>query len=446
MLIFLQLKGKWNGKAYAFPQSQIRMLWNGRLAQAKGSTSTTETVPTGPWAGQVPSILQLFGQAQQLYNQGPPQYYPGNTVAPPSDITTATQTQGGQIAADQSVNNGAMQTLLGSAQSAGSNPVSSVGNASIPAILQGIYGSLGARISSGGQNAINAATGASPTQITAPQAVAGGPNLGAELQSSLQGGSLNPYLGQLISTGLRGQNQQFQENVLPGIRSEASAAGQVGGTRQGIAEGIAGRGLADAQGDLITRLLSSDYEAGRAERGNALGLTLQGQLADQGNSLEAQRLQEAIRQGTVGQGLQGAQLEGNLALGQGNLGVQGAQVGGNLLSSGNSQAIQQLLGSLGLLPNIQNSQLQQVGFGNQLGLQQQAQSQAGIDADLEKFFYNEYAPYNALAQFQNFIAGQYGSSVGTGSGYIYPGTYPGTQPGVQPQQYGVSAPNRATAY
>ncbi len=425
MLVYLQLKGRWDGKSYRFGGSQIRMLWHGKIAEGKGSTQTTQTVPTGPWGGQIPEIQKLFSGANQLLDQGPPQYYPGQTVADPSQITTDTQNQGAAIASNQGVNNAALMSLLGTSFGAGNNPVSQVGGAAIPSILQGLFGANNAGISTGAQNAINTATSATPNTITAPQAVAGGPNVGAELQSSLQGGSLNPYLSQLISTGLRGQNQQFQENVLPGIRSEASAAGQVGGSRQGIAEGIASRGLADAQGDLITRLLSSDYEAARTERGNALGLSLQGQLADQGNQLETQRLNEAIRQATVGQGLQGAQLEGNLALGQGNLGVQGAQVGGNILSSGNQQAIQAYLGSLGLIPNIQNSQLQQVGFANQLGLQQQGQSQAQIDADLEKFFYNEYAPYNALAQFQNFISGSYGSSVGN-----YQPSYP--RPFVQP--------------
>jgi len=52
---------------------------------AKGSqTSTTATefsAESGPWAPQVPYILGGFDRAKQLYEQGPPDYYPGETLA-----------------------------------------------------------------------------------------------------------------------------------------------------------------------------------------------------------------------------------------------------------------------------------------------------------------------------------------------------------------------------
>ena len=46
------------------------------------STSATEfSSETGPWSPQVPHILTGFDQARKLYEQGVPDYYPGETLA-----------------------------------------------------------------------------------------------------------------------------------------------------------------------------------------------------------------------------------------------------------------------------------------------------------------------------------------------------------------------------
>lgn len=46
------------------------------------STSATDfSSETGPWSPQVPYILGGFQKAKELYEQGPPDYYPGETLA-----------------------------------------------------------------------------------------------------------------------------------------------------------------------------------------------------------------------------------------------------------------------------------------------------------------------------------------------------------------------------
>lgn len=51
-----------------------------------GETKSTQKVNTstdmGPWKEQQPFLAQQFGEAQRLYGQGAPQYFPGSTVAP----------------------------------------------------------------------------------------------------------------------------------------------------------------------------------------------------------------------------------------------------------------------------------------------------------------------------------------------------------------------------
>lgn len=44
-----------------------------------GNTTTTQT--SSPWAGQVPYLQQQFGQAQNLFNNYTPQFFPQSTVA-----------------------------------------------------------------------------------------------------------------------------------------------------------------------------------------------------------------------------------------------------------------------------------------------------------------------------------------------------------------------------
>lgn len=46
-----------------------------------------ENINTGPWGPQQPYIQQMFGEAQRLYNQGPQQYFPGQTYVDPSAYT-----------------------------------------------------------------------------------------------------------------------------------------------------------------------------------------------------------------------------------------------------------------------------------------------------------------------------------------------------------------------
>lgn len=419
MLVLLQLRGKWDGKKYHFSKDQTRLIWRGPVALAKGGSSTTETVPTGPWGPQQQYITGLFGEAGRLYNQGPPQYYPGSTVAQTPQSVTQSQQMGQQfVQGQQGVNQTAINAALQGAMGAGGNPTAMAGAQLNPAVMRAIYGTVntpnvGTATQPGAISAINRATTAPVTQIQGPQSALAG-QYGQELTTSLAGGGMNPYLDQLINTGLRQTNQQFQENVIPGIRGEASQAGQVGGTRQGIAEGIAGRGLVDAQQDMITRLLSADYEAGRQERGQALQQLGATNQFDISTGLQAQQLQEAVRQASVAQALQGAQVGQAIGTTQQGLGLQGAQIGAGLTQAGTQSGIQQYLGALGLLPTLQGSQMNQIGFGNTLGLQELGLNQARTDADVERFFFNEFAPYNALAQYQNFIAGPYGSSVDTG--------------------------------
>jgi hypothetical protein len=55
---------------------------------SKGGGGGTNTVQKAdPWVGQQPYLTDIYGESQRLYQQGPMQFFPGQTYASPSDRT-----------------------------------------------------------------------------------------------------------------------------------------------------------------------------------------------------------------------------------------------------------------------------------------------------------------------------------------------------------------------
>ena len=57
------------------------------MSGGKGGGDTTTTQKADPWSGQQPYLKFGFNQAQNLYNSGGPQFYPGRTYVPFSGQT-----------------------------------------------------------------------------------------------------------------------------------------------------------------------------------------------------------------------------------------------------------------------------------------------------------------------------------------------------------------------
>jgi hypothetical protein len=51
------------------------------MSKGGGGGTTTQVQKADPWAGQQPYLTDLYRQAQQLYQQGPQQFFPGRTYA-----------------------------------------------------------------------------------------------------------------------------------------------------------------------------------------------------------------------------------------------------------------------------------------------------------------------------------------------------------------------------
>lgn len=435
MRIVKNLVARWSEKLkrYVIEEAQV-FEHSGPVAYAfGGGGGGGEVVPTGPFGPQIPFVMALFQEAAKLFQQGPPQFPQFNTVAQPGqDLLQSQQNIGDIVAGNQGTSQTAIDTALGAATSAGQNPVSNVANPLGGNLQQGLLQLLqggsnplvqaGARTLPGAAGAINTATagaqGAQPgfDPSGAPQLGPAGIDINPTLQANLGGSGLNPFIADTVSAATRGLVNNFQRNVIPSIGDAAGQAGQAGGTRQGIAEGIAAGDLQQNVTDITAQLFAQGFDRNIGVQQNALAQIggaqgLQGQFG-----LAAGGLNEQIRNAILGQALQGADLSQTglgtgLGLGQSSLSTGTSQIG-NLLQAGNAQGLSQLFGGLGLLPGLQGSQLAQQGALNQSGLQQLGLDQTNIDADIQRFFFNEFAPFNALAQFQNFIGGSFGSSVG----------------------------------
>lgn len=123
-----------------------------------------------------------------------------------------------------------------------------------------------------------------PTQTSAQNMVlsrVAGMNNGADegmnasnfaLSGDILNPNSNPGLRGTIDAATRPLFQNLTESVLPSIRGEANTLGNIGSSRQGIAEGIASRGTMDAAGDAASKIGFSGYQSGLDAQMRALGL------------------------------------------------------------------------------------------------------------------------------------------------------------------------------
>lgn len=99
----------------------------------------------------------------------------------------------------------------------------------------------------------------------------------------------NPALQGFLEAAIRPVERQLTEGLLPAIRGGAQGAGQVGSSRQGIAEGLAiGRGQ-ETTGDITSRIINQAFQTGQESlaRGFALAPTVFGLGTAPANIMEA---------------------------------------------------------------------------------------------------------------------------------------------------------------
>ena len=140
-------------------------------------------------------------------------------------------------------------------------------------------------------------------------------------------------------------------------------------------------------------------------QGLGSGQDLQAQLANQQQGMNAQQMREQSRQFGAGQGMTAAQQRAQYGLAGQQAGEQSRQFGANMglqgLQSGMQAAGQ--LGSLG--QNRYAQQTGNIGLQNQLGAQQQAQSQRYIDQMIQNYGTAQQYPQQQLAFMSGLLRG-----------------------------------------
>lgn len=170
----------------------------------------------------------------------------------------------------------------------------------------------------------------------------------------------NPYLASYMQAADRPLQQNLNENIIPQTRLGSINAGQAGSSRAGIAEGLAGGRTQQAIGDTNAKIASDAYNQGLNTYSNTLNLLPQ--LSGQELAMGGQNLQ-------------------SLAIPQFQAGVE-----------------QQF----GTMPGeIQSA----------LGTNQRQFDQSNIDAQRQKFEFQQLAPWLLLSLFQGATSGNFGGTV-----------------------------------
>jgi hypothetical protein len=222
----------------------------------------------------------------------------------------------------------------------------------------------------------------------------------------------NKFLDGMYGAAARRVTDTFNESILPGIASDFAGSGGIGGSRQGIAEGLAAKEATQALTDLANNMYGDAYNLGFGAMSDLVGNQQMGDInrfaqnADmqQGANLNnANWAQQAASQGSAQAYGASGQNAANWLTGQGNiLGALQSNQGADLAAQTSNTAY----GQASDFAN-QNA-LNQAGQWNAGNLTQNSQFNTGLGADIaaqNTLIGNQTDQFNAnnnmTAQMQN---------------------------------------------
>ena len=346
--------------------------WNTELMELLKRAETQSKKGYTPYTGQ--TVAGLTPQQQTAFQQA---------------SSSAGNWQPELNRAGQLIGQSASNPLWGQAQKAVQNAagmdLAGIGSGLYGQAQQGIQGAMGMDL---------AGTG-SPLYGQAANMFSGS----GQFDPNQVGQYLNPYLSGVVGEIGRLGNEQFQNQVIPGLTSAFSSLGQHGSARQAMM-------MSDAAAKNQREVLGQQATALNTGYTNAMGDYLnwdkQRQESAQGLAeLGGQMYNQALGQANVG--LLGSQALADLGaqqytqgLGQANLGLQAGQSLGSLA---NQQSGAQLAAGTGLGNLAQARQQLSIGDYGQLlnaGTLQQQQNQAVLDAKREKWDEKQKYPWERL--------------------------------------------------
>lgn len=290
-------------------------------------------------------LLQMAMPGLRSYANTTPQYYPGSTVAPMNETQNA-----------------AVGGLTQSAYNLGNNASMYTGEAlrqanAIPSTLQWTPANLVEANANINYNV--------PGRIDNP------------FQYNFWNRDFNPALNDAIKAIQRPLAEQYAESVLPNIRGGARLTGGIGGSRQGVAEGLASGRFAQAAEDAASKAALSTY-----------GQNLQAALDRYNQNLAAQE----------------ARYRTNIASED-----QRYATNRQLEAQRYAQNYDTWLKSLGMTPELGNAMIQQgmVGPATQFGMGNYlyGMDQARLSDEVARYNYNQMAPFLAAKDIAGIAQG-----------------------------------------
>lgn len=347
-----------------------------------GGTSQTTTVQE--LSPEQRALIEPVIPIAKDYLKNPPSMYPGSSIAGFNPMQ--------QMAQQMTMN--AAQGMTGV-------------TGKIPQQLQALMGGWGGTAQTAGQQgqagqqqmqqilqAIGGAAGQVKPQInqTLQQgAQQTAPGLGFLTSGDVLSPGSNPALQGAIEAASRPVVENFQRNVLPSITQEGIASGGYGGTRQGIAEGIAGQALNRQVGDIASTLSNQNYQSGLQAMLGGLNTS----VAQTGQQVSGQLGAQGAQNQLLGQLISG-NLGGQQAA-QGWLGQQQAGLGG----------AQSLLGQQG---DILKQTLMPGQAVEAVGTQQQMMEQAKLSERVQRYINEQMIPFSAAQDVAAMAFGMPGGS------------------------------------
>lgn len=358
-----------------------------------GGGGTTTVQKADPWSGQQPYLIDIFKQAQNLYNSGQmaPDYFAGNTVADQSQWTQqANQMQADRaLAGDAGVNSAqnAMMNITSGNALAGNTGLSTLeqlagqnfnaGNAGLDMTLN----AGNAALNNAGLNQMNALAGQDMN--------AGNAGLSALEQMT---NAVNPYSSALLNDAMGQAGAQ--------IDSGFSGAGRYG-------SGAHENAKADAMADLTSKFYSDAYNQQMQAANAASQSYLSGAGLNSQNAQAAGNLYNSALQTQLGAG----QAAGNLYNAGYGLQADIAGQAGGLYNSG----IDTQISGAGMSQELANQAYKDAEMLSQAGANKDAYNQALIDANIDRWNYDQQKALEALSRYNQLIQGTYGgTSTSTG--------------------------------
>lgn len=395
---------------------------------ASGSSSESKS---GPWKGQQPFLTDVFQQAQGLYRQGVPEYYPGKTYVDfnPIQESSMDRTINRSYGAphEASVANWMTGTLSGADPNL--NPAISAGNVAAENALAGHYGLKWHRDKSKGmkytrdfiadqtQPWSDAARGSvgnmSYNDVAAGMADGSG---GTGTLQELSRGGRNPYLDNMYDSASRKLTEQYTDVVNPALNATFGSAGRTGSR-------LHAENAADASGDYMDALSSlgadiygSAYESDANRRLRSAESLSGDDVARKGLSSSLYLGDRGLSQDMIDSGYRNQLNQSRLGFDQWNAGQDRSyQASRDLMSSGLDGASSLIdaydsvtgnkRGAAGMAPYLSDADWYNIDRMRGVGDDVQGLSKEMLQDDMNRFNYYQQAPYDLLDWYGRMVGG-----------------------------------------